>query len=193
MRAETQGPYREKFASRWTFWASAWASRRCSTGWRNSTRGWRTPTSGTIPSARRKLMRDRQLLVDQIGTYEAIRSGLRDNSELIELGEAEGDTEVVAEAEAALADLAKTAAAKELEALLDGEADANDTFLEINAGGGRHRKLRLGRYASADVHPLGPRKTRLRGGAAIGKLRRRGGDQIGCLTRSRATTPHVLG
>ncbi|KPQ16019.1 MAG: peptide chain relase factor 2 PrfB [Rhodobacteraceae bacterium HLUCCO18] len=88
------------------------------------------------PERAQKLMRDRQLLVDQIGTYEAIRSGLRDNSELIELGEAEGDTEVVAEAEAALADLAKTAAAKELEALLDGEADANDTFLEINAGAG---------------------------------------------------------
>jgi protein subunit release factor A len=41
----------------------------------------------------------------------------------------------VAEAEAALA-LAKKAAAKELEALLDGEADGNDTFLEINAGAG---------------------------------------------------------
>jgi peptide chain release factor 2 len=48
----------------------------------------------------------------------------------------EGDAEVVAEAEAALAELAETAAAKELEALLDGEADANDTFLEVNAGAG---------------------------------------------------------
>jgi peptide chain release factor 2 len=43
---------------------------------------------------------------------------------------------VIAEAEAALADLVKTAAAKELEALLDGEADSNDTFLEINSGAG---------------------------------------------------------
>jgi peptide chain release factor 2 len=89
------------------------------------------------PERAQKLMRERQLLVDQIGTYEAIRSGLNDNSELIELGEAEGDAEVVAEAEAALkADLVEMAAAKELEALLDGEADANDTFLEINAGAG---------------------------------------------------------
>ncbi len=48
----------------------------------------------------------------------------------------EGDTEVVAEAEAALKALAATAAQKELEALLDGEADGNDTFLEINAGAG---------------------------------------------------------
>jgi len=83
-----------------------------------------------------KLMRDRQMLVDQIGTYEAIKTGLSDNVELIELGEAEGDSEVVAEAEQALADLVETAAAKELEALLDGEADGNDTFLEINSGAG---------------------------------------------------------
>jgi peptide chain release factor 2 len=88
------------------------------------------------PERAQKLMRERQLLVDQIGTYEAIKTGLSDNSELIELGEMEGDTEVVAEAEAALADLVELAAAKELEALLDGEADGNDTFLEINAGAG---------------------------------------------------------
>ena len=86
--------------------------------------------------AAQKLMRDRQMLVDKIGTYEAIKTGLSDSVELIELGEAEGDTEVVAEAEQALADLVETAAAKELEALLDGEADGNDTFLEINSGAG---------------------------------------------------------
>jgi peptide chain release factor 2 len=88
------------------------------------------------PARAQKLMRDRQALVDRIGTYEAIKAGLEDNSELIEMGEAEGDEEVVAEAEAALADLVRTAEAKELEALLDGEADANDTFIEINAGAG---------------------------------------------------------
>jgi peptide chain release factor 2 len=52
------------------------------------------------------------------------------------MGEAEGDTEIVTEAETALTELVKTAEAKELEALLNGEADANDTFLEINAGAG---------------------------------------------------------
>jgi len=88
------------------------------------------------PEKAQKLMRDRQMLVDQIGTYKAIETGLNDNAELIELGEMEGDAEVVAEAEAALAALEKTAAKKELEALLDGEADSNDTFLEINSGAG---------------------------------------------------------
>ena len=52
------------------------------------------------------------------------------------MGEAEGDAEIVTEAEAALTELVKTAEAKELEALLNGEADGNDTFLEINAGAG---------------------------------------------------------
>ncbi|WP_295454399.1 peptide chain release factor 2, partial [uncultured Pseudophaeobacter sp.] len=48
----------------------------------------------------------------------------------------ENDAEIVTEAETALKKLEKVAAAKELEALLDGEADANDTFLEINSGAG---------------------------------------------------------
>ncbi len=81
-------------------------------------------------------MRDRQMLVDALETYESIKQDLADNIELIELGEMEEDAEVVEDAEAALSKLATTAAQKELEALLDGEADGNDTFLEINAGAG---------------------------------------------------------
>ena len=82
------------------------------------------------------LMRERQMLIDALGTFDGITRELRDNIELIELGEAEGDKEVVTEAEEALAVLAGKAAEKELEALLDGEADGNDTYLEINAGAG---------------------------------------------------------
>ncbi|MDO5756214.1 MAG: peptide chain release factor 2 [Rhodobacterales bacterium] len=83
-----------------------------------------------------KLMQDRQALVDALETHDSIKAELSDNIELIAMGEAENDAEVVAEAEAALKALKKIAAAKELEALLNGEADANDTFLEINAGAG---------------------------------------------------------
>ena len=83
-----------------------------------------------------KLMRDRQILVDAIATYEGIRQDLSDNLEMIELGAAEGDEEVVKDAEEALKTLRQTAAKKELDALLDGEADSNDTFLEINSGAG---------------------------------------------------------
>jgi len=83
-----------------------------------------------------KLMRDRQILVDAIATYEGIRQDLSDNLEMIELGAAEDDEEVVKDAEEALKALRTTAAEKELDALLDGEADSNDTFLEINSGAG---------------------------------------------------------
>ncbi len=88
------------------------------------------------PVKAQKLMKERQALLDAVSTYRLIDSGLRDNIDLIELGEAEGDAEIVAEAEAALKALVDTAAQKELEALLDGEADGNDTFLEVNAGAG---------------------------------------------------------
>lgn len=88
------------------------------------------------PDAAQKLMRERQALVDSIDSYSAMKQDLDDNVELIELGEMEDDTEVVSEAEAGLATLKTRSAAAELEALLNGEADANDTFLEINAGAG---------------------------------------------------------
>ena len=94
------------------------------------------PTLWDNPEAAQKLMRQRQELIDALSNVEALDRDLRDNVELIEMGEAEGDAEVVAEAEAALAALREKAAQKELEALLDGEADGNDTFLEINAGAG---------------------------------------------------------
>ena len=88
------------------------------------------------PAKAQKLMRERQSLMDAVNGYKLIDNGLNDNIELIELGEAEGEEALVEEAEAALKVLVETAAQKELEALLNGEADGNDTFLEINAGAG---------------------------------------------------------
>ncbi len=95
-----------------------------------------SPDLWNDPARAQKLMQERQGLIDALGTYRLIESGLHDNVELIEMGEAEGDAGIVTEAEAALRDLVALAAAKELDALLDGEADSNDTFLEINAGAG---------------------------------------------------------
>ncbi|WP_273689072.1 peptide chain release factor 2 [Ketogulonicigenium vulgare] len=94
------------------------------------------PTLWDNPEAAQKLMRDRQVLLDKISNVDALERDLRDNIELIEMGEAEGDEDVVAEAEAALRALRDVAGKKEIEALLDGEADGNDTFLEINSGAG---------------------------------------------------------
>ncbi len=83
-----------------------------------------------------KLMRERQLLVDAIDGVKALQTDLSDNIEMIELGEMEEDDEVIKDAENAIFSLKETAAEKELEALLNGEADSNDTFLEINSGAG---------------------------------------------------------
>ncbi|PWJ12145.1 peptide chain release factor 2 [Jannaschia seohaensis] len=94
------------------------------------------PTLWDDPARAQKLMRDRQALMDGIEGIEALVRDVSDNAEMIELGEMEDDQEVVADAEAAIAKLVDVAAEKELEALLDGEADGNDTFLEINAGAG---------------------------------------------------------
>ncbi len=88
------------------------------------------------PDRAQKLMRDRQMLLDAVNRYKTMRQELSDNVELIELGEMEEDEEVVTEAEGALSKLKERAAKAELEALLSGEADGNDTFLEINSGAG---------------------------------------------------------
>jgi peptide chain release factor 2 len=94
------------------------------------------PSLWNDPDHAQKVMRERQRLEDGIEGYRALERALADNRELVELGEAEGDEEVVAEAEANLERLKGEAEAKEIEALLSGEMDANDCYLEINAGAG---------------------------------------------------------
>jgi len=88
------------------------------------------------PQKAQKLMQDRQALVDAVGVHDGIEQDLKDTIDLIELGEWEDDEEVVKDAEQSLQMLAKKAAEKELEALLNGEADSNDTFLEVHSGAG---------------------------------------------------------
>ena len=81
-------------------------------------------------------MRERQRLEAGIKAIDDITHGMADAVDLIELGEAEGDAEVVTEAEASLMALRDRAASAELETLLSGEADANDAYLEVHAGAG---------------------------------------------------------
>jgi peptide chain release factor 2 len=81
-------------------------------------------------------MRERTRLEQDIGTLAAMTRDLSDNIDLIELGETEGDGDVVAEAEAALKALHGHAAKEELQTLLSGEADGNDCYLEVHAGAG---------------------------------------------------------
>jgi peptide chain release factor 2 len=81
-------------------------------------------------------MRERQHLDDAINAYADLERALSDNIELIGLGEEEGDDQVVAEAERALGELLKVAQKREVEALLSGEADGNDAYVEVHAGAG---------------------------------------------------------
>ena len=81
-------------------------------------------------------MRERNQLDAAIKGYRDLENTLRDNIEMIKMGEAEGDTSIVTESENAIFALKGVAAQRELESLLSGEADANDCYLEVNAGAG---------------------------------------------------------
>jgi len=88
------------------------------------------------PSSAQALLRERTRLEKAIDSYRRIEREVADAAELIALGEAEGDTAIVAEAEAALQALREEAQRREVESLLSGEADANDCYLEVHAGAG---------------------------------------------------------
>ena len=94
------------------------------------------PALWNEPQKARGIMQERQQLEASIGSYSSLESSLKDNVELIALGDEEGDAEIVAEAERALAALVKVAQKREVEALLSGEADSNDAFVEVHAGAG---------------------------------------------------------
>ncbi|MDR6786952.1 peptide chain release factor 2 [Sphingomonas sp. BE138] len=88
------------------------------------------------PKEAQAVMRERRRLDEAITATRDIERELADTAELIEMAEAEGDAEMADEGVAALKTLADRAQADKVKALLAGEADANDTYLEINAGAG---------------------------------------------------------
>jgi len=88
------------------------------------------------PRAAQEVMRERRRLEEAIGATRAIESELADTVELSEMAEAEGDDALVDDAVAALAALADRSEQDKVKALLAGEADANDTYVEINSGAG---------------------------------------------------------
>jgi peptide chain release factor 2 len=81
-------------------------------------------------------MQERTTLEDQLASIGRIERELEDHLTMIELGDAEKDQNVVGEAEEALKRLKSEAGRRELEALLSGEADANDSYVEVHAGAG---------------------------------------------------------
>ena len=81
-------------------------------------------------------MQERTALEDQLSAIGRIEQELADQLTMIELGEAEKDQKAITDAEEALKTLKAEVARRELEALLSGEADSNDSYLEVHAGAG---------------------------------------------------------
>ncbi|WP_294196449.1 peptide chain release factor 2 [uncultured Sphingomonas sp.] len=88
------------------------------------------------PKEAQAVMRERRRLDEAITATRDIERELSDTAELIEMAEAEGDAEMADEGVAVLKTLADRAQADKVKALLAGEADANDSYIEINAGAG---------------------------------------------------------
>lgn len=82
------------------------------------------------------LMREKNKLENSMSEIMKFESSLSDNLEMAELAELEGHEELIDECQSALEILKSKAAIAETNALLSGEADANDCYIEINAGAG---------------------------------------------------------
>jgi peptide chain release factor 2 len=94
------------------------------------------PTLWDNPGAAQALMRERNKLAAQVGAVQSIAKDLADALEYAELAEMEDDASLLEDARAQLKVLKERAGRAELEALLSGEADGNDAYLEINSGAG---------------------------------------------------------
>jgi len=81
-------------------------------------------------------MRERQNLEDSVNEIRRLSRSLEESVELIELGEEEGDDSIVSEAEQTIRGLQHDIERRQVDALLSGEADANDSYLEVHAGAG---------------------------------------------------------
>jgi peptide chain release factor 2 len=94
------------------------------------------PNLWNDPKQAQTITREQKLLKDAVGTVQDISTQMADAVEFIELGEMEGDDSVVADGLDALKKLADRADADKVKALLSGEADGNDTYIEVHAGAG---------------------------------------------------------
>ena len=88
------------------------------------------------PQSAQKLMSEKNNLEYALGNFREMMQNLNDLAELAELAEAENDEAVLADVTQQLEILRETVKHSELEALLSGEVDANDAYLEVHAGSG---------------------------------------------------------
>ncbi|WP_017665611.1 peptide chain release factor 2 [Porphyrobacter sp. AAP82] len=88
------------------------------------------------PKQAQAISREQKTLETAVNTVNEIAAEMADAIEFIAMGEAEGEEGIVEDGLATLAALADRADADKVQALLSGEADGNDTYLEIHAGAG---------------------------------------------------------
>lgn len=81
-------------------------------------------------------MRERSILEDSFNRIKSLISDLSENLEIVELSESEGDQDLLEAAVAALEEIRRSSQKYELDALLSGEVDGNDCYLEIHPGAG---------------------------------------------------------
>ena len=121
------------------------------------------PTLWDKPEEAQTIMRERTRLATQVEAVQSLARERSDALEFAEMAELEADEASGDEAAAMLRSLKERAARAELEALLSGEADGNDAYVEINSGAGGTESadwalilMRMyTRWAVAHVHPLG--------------------------------------
>ena len=94
------------------------------------------PTLWDDPKQAQAITQEQKRLETAINTVREIESEMADAVEFVEMGEAEGDADVEREGLDTLAGLADRADRDKVQALLSGEADGYDTYLQINAGAG---------------------------------------------------------
>ena len=136
------------------------------------------PTLWDNPKAAQEVMRERQRLEQAIGATRAIERELADTAELMELAESEGDDALVDDGVRSLAELAERAERDKVAALLAGEADANNAYIEVNAGAGGTESQDWAEMLQR-MYTRWARAARDEGRADRPPFGRAGGDQVG--------------
>ncbi len=83
-----------------------------------------------------KTLKEKSLVEEKLNQFLAIKNTLNDNREYFNLAKEEGDAQLITDIEKNLLELKKTSDAFEIECLFSGETDANNCFVDFNAGAG---------------------------------------------------------
>lgn len=83
-----------------------------------------------------KILKEKSLLEEKLNQFLAIKNGLKDNREYFDLAKAEEDAQLLSDIEKNLFELKKNSDSFEIECLFSGENDANNCFVDLNAGAG---------------------------------------------------------